>query len=481
MAPGADRADVRAGQLEGRDVMVKRSRFPGCGRMAIGTNLAKGPVMLILMAGDTGRRCALEDIIDMALRTSHANMHTGQLKGRAVMVKRSRFPGRGGMAASAALAHGTIMLVVAPMAGVTIGRCTLENIIDMAPGTGRADVRAGQLEGRSVMVKRSWFPGRGRMAIGTNLSKSPLMLIRMAGDTGRWRALEDIIDVALSASHADVYASQLKGGQVVIKRSRFPGRGRMACGAILSQRSIVMIIVLVAGKTIGRRALENIIDVAFGTCRADMRTSQLEGSQVVIKRGRFPGRGGMTDTAVLAKLAVMFIIFLVTGKACGRCALENIVGMTFFALRGGVHPGQLEGSQVVIKAGRSPGCAGVTNTAVLAKLAIMVVIFLVTCKTSRRCALEDIIKMTLFTGHRDMRTHQFEGRKAVIKCGGFPGRSSMTGVTLLPKAAIVFIIFLVTGKTVCSRAFENIIGVAFFTQHAGMRTSQLENCQVVIK
>ncbi len=61
---------------------------------------------------------------------------------------------------------------------------TLEDIIDMALGTGHAGVRTSQLEGRNIMVERSRFPGRGGVTGGANLAKSPVMLIGVAGDTG---------------------------------------------------------------------------------------------------------------------------------------------------------------------------------------------------------------------------------------------------------------------------------------------------------
>ena len=47
------------------------------------------------------------------------------------------------------------------MTGVTIGRRALEDVVDVAPGTVCIDMRTGQLESREVMVERSRLPGRG--------------------------------------------------------------------------------------------------------------------------------------------------------------------------------------------------------------------------------------------------------------------------------------------------------------------------------
>ena len=65
----------------------------------------------------------------------------------------------------------------------------------------------------------------------------------------------------------------------------------------------------------------------------------------------------MADTAILAKLAIVMIVFLMAGKTAGRRTLENIVDMAFFTHSGGVNTGQLECRQVVIKRGGFPGCA----------------------------------------------------------------------------------------------------------------------------
>ena len=53
----------------------------------------------------------------------------------------------------------------------------------------------------------------------------------------------------------------------------------------------------------------------------------------------------------------MAVVFLVTGKTVGRCALEDIIDMALFADGVSVHTGQLKGRQVVVKGSRFPGCA----------------------------------------------------------------------------------------------------------------------------
>ncbi len=80
-------------------------------------------------------------------------------------------------------------------------------------------------------------------------------------------------------------ACQVKCRQAVVKRRGFPGQCRVTRPAALSQPAIMIIVIFMAGKTGGRRALEYLIDVAFGASHISMGAGQFEGRQVVIKAG----------------------------------------------------------------------------------------------------------------------------------------------------------------------------------------------------
>ena len=71
--------------------------------------------------------------------------------------------------------------------------------------------------------------------------------------------------------------------------------------------------------------------MAFFTGNVRMATRQFKSRGVVIKRGGLPGLWGMTDTAILPKLPVVVIIFLVAGKTSGRSPFEYIVNMAVSA------------------------------------------------------------------------------------------------------------------------------------------------------
>ena len=85
----------------------------------------------------------------------------------------------------------------------------------------------------------------------------------------------------------------------------------------------------------------------------------------------------------------------------------------------------------MIKRGRCPGSSSVTSITVLTKLAVMVIIRLMTGITGGRCALEDVINVTSGTGCTDMCASQLENRNVVVKRGRFPGRSGVAGCTIL--------------------------------------------------
>jgi hypothetical protein len=97
-----------------------------------------------------------------------------------------------------------------------------------------------------------------------------------------------------------------------------------------------------ASRAFDWRALENVIEMAFFAGNIEMCAIELEGRKIVVESGFFPIGGVMTGGAILPKLAVMFIIFLVAGKARAGSALEDIVEVTVGTFCFGVFTFQLE-------------------------------------------------------------------------------------------------------------------------------------------
>ena len=227
---------------------------------------------------------------------------------------------------------------------------------------------ASQLEGRQIMIKRGSGPGLGAMAGGTVLAQCSFMrvILLMAGKTSGGSALKDVGCVAFYTQHVHMRAGQLKDRQVVVKPAPGPGLGAMAGGTILAQCSIVRIVFLVAGKTVGSGTLENIVDVAGRTQHVCMRAGQLESRQIVVKRGPGPGLGAMAGCTVLAQCSIVRIVFLVAGKTVGSGTLEDIVDVASRAQHVCMRAGQLEGCQVMVKRGPGPGLGAMTGGTVLA-------------------------------------------------------------------------------------------------------------------
>ncbi len=233
----------------------------------------------------------------------------------------------------------------------------------------------------------------------------------------------------------------------------------MADGTVLSKLTIVMVIFLVTANTAQGRTLENVVHMTHSAQHSRMCTGQFESCQVVVKNSPAPGFGCMASRTILAQCSVVHIILLMAGKAIGWRAFEDFVDVTFCAEHTRMCPRQLKSRQIMIKRGPTPGLGGMTTSAILAQAAIMLIIFLVTSKTIGWRAFKDIVDVTGFAQHIDMLASQFESRKIMVK-SGLPGSRGMAKNTIRTQAALMSIIFLVTGYTIGRRALKHIINMA---------------------
>ena len=181
----------------------------------------------------------------------------------------------------------------------------------------------------------------------------------------------------------------------MIEGGRLPARSGVTGRTIRSKRAVVMVIFLMAGDTIFRRTSEYIIDMAIGTSRAAMLSSQREGRFAVIEGGGLPTRGGVTGCAILPKRALVEIIRGMTGITICGCAFELQVGMTFGTGNAVMLAGQFEDGVVVIKVARIPSARCMTVCTLIAKRAAMRVGVAVTGGTVRWRAFEQFICMAL--------------------------------------------------------------------------------------
>jgi len=127
----------------------------------------------------------------------------------------------------------------------------------------------------------------------------------------------------------------------------------------------------------------------------------------------------------------MLVVLLMARKTIRRrAAIATRVATFAFDIY--MFPGQLECGKVVIESPVIPGTGVMAGGTFFSKAPVMKIIFLVACKTRRRCSDEKIIRMTFFTGSIDMCPDQPEAWQVVIKPGGLPCIGGMTISTLGP-------------------------------------------------
>ena len=164
------------------------------------------------------------------------------------------------------------------VARVAVCRCTREHVVDVARSAGHRYVGSCEREGRLVVIKYRSGPRGRRMAYLATGGESggDVIGIRGAGVVGLvtgvavcWRTRENIVDVARRAGHGCVGAGEREGRLVVIEYRPIPRCGVMARGAGCweSRGNVIWIrcagvVGFVARVAIGRRALEDIVDMA---------------------------------------------------------------------------------------------------------------------------------------------------------------------------------------------------------------------------
>ena len=93
------------------------------------------------------------------------------------MIETGWLPGRGSMAALAALAQRSLVEIVVGMTGEAVHRCALENAIDMTFCASYAAVGTIQLKGGQVMVKARPGPCAGIVTALAVRSHRTLVLV----------------------------------------------------------------------------------------------------------------------------------------------------------------------------------------------------------------------------------------------------------------------------------------------------------------
>ena len=106
-------------------------------------------------------------------------------------------------------------------------------------------------------------------AIGSELTAVRIIPF-MAGVTIFWRAFEDTVLMALFTRNGQMFSDQRESKLRMVNVDLIPAISGMTLRAVRAKLALMFIILRVARMAVHRRALENIIDMAFLASHAYM-------------------------------------------------------------------------------------------------------------------------------------------------------------------------------------------------------------------
>jgi len=398
VARGARRSDMRACQRERRVVVIEYGACPGSGvvaGVAGGGKASRGVIGIrsglpvcrmagVAILGDGGVVA-----VDVALRAGQRSVRTGEGKAYCVVVERRRCP-RGSGVTDGAVGReaGTDVVRIGCagegglVAGIAGGGCARVVVVQVALRAGKRGMHPGErIVGIERVVEGSVEPRRGCMA-GTAVvgqAQSQMRRVRagvehrgMAGETGRWRALVYVVDMAGLAGESGVHPRERKAGNfqmvkggsepTVDRVARLAGGGKPGTHVIQNRCLEILLVAGNAGRGQAGVLTRGCALVAGFAVDQGMRADERETVLVVFDRlnGEVPSLYRVAVFAIGAHLPAMDV-----GMAV--CAMlghlfENQVHVALGAGNLLVHAAQRVAGKVVIElrhgADRLPTCVG---------------------------------------------------------------------------------------------------------------------------
>ena len=267
-------------------------------------------------------------------------------------------------------------------------------------------------------------------------------------------------------------------GCIMVKRYLLPSTGIVAGGTLCAIGSIVSIICRVTGGTILRSAFEDPVLMTALTSHSRVLTIEVEGKFGVIHLRRLPACGGVTTSALSAKLAFMRVVLGVAGGAILRCAFEDAVLMTVFASHGGMFSIKMEGKFGVIHLRILPAFGSMAGRTIGSKLTVMMVVRRVT-GDARLGSVLQISKlagtyMALGAYQRCMFADQVERHLVMVKVRAMRLHPVVTGHTIRAECEEVFCreYLIILQMTITARFLVERRSVSFYMAIlAGKRSS----------
>lgn len=219
-----------------------------------------------------------------------------------------------------------------------------------------------------------------------------LVVLLMASQAILGGFLEHVALVTLFALGLGMFSEQRKTGRGVVKLRRLlPALFRVATCAILAQRFLVFIVLLVAGVAL-LGEFDCCVEFAGMTRHAlgvDMLAAQqVLGVGIVVENGVLPQLGAVASLAFFAKLALVALLFVVLAVTANTGAGGfTIVGVfvTFRAFHVHVLASEWKARRVVIKLGFLPCIFTVAAGTFWSKCGFMHIILFVTRRAIPGC------------------------------------------------------------------------------------------------
>ncbi len=160
---------MRADQLERRLAVVERGWLPPRRRVTLGAVGAECAVMRVFatVAVHAVLRYAVEHAVGVAQSAGHIDVRARQLERSAVVIKGHPFPIVGRVTLRAIGTELAVVRIVLAVAVHTVLRGALEHSVDVASSAGHIDVRARQLESRSIVIEGGRLPALRRVTLRT--------------------------------------------------------------------------------------------------------------------------------------------------------------------------------------------------------------------------------------------------------------------------------------------------------------------------
>jgi len=408
------RANMCPGQRKLCLSMIKRRRLPGNGRVALQAGMAEvvGNVIGItdtcvslFMAGVTLGGGSLELPVDVTRGAIGTNVCSSQWKSGGIVAERGRRPLVRRMTLLARVGE-LILRMIWILRAIVIGLVTRKTFrgrivilpIHVALSATRGNVRSGQREIRRGMVETCRLPRHRRVTGGAFVTVISCHVVRILGAliirlmacvTLLRSARVLAIRVTRGAVYIDVGPGQRERRQIVIKLRRCPSGGRVTLLARMRQLQLdviwvirAIIVCLMAGPTVLRRAVELPIYVALRATDIDVSPGKREIGQVVIEGSGLPRRRRVALCAIMIVVSSdviwigdALVIALVTRPAVRRQVLILSVHVAGQAVHIHMGASERESRIVMVEGRRSPAVCRVTLQAFVWKLILRMIRF----------------------------------------------------------------------------------------------------------